>query len=145
MSEVKFTTVADKALTWYLSGPMTGYPQFNIPEFKRITDIARCDGYTIISPAELDALEVNSIHLKSKDGKMDQEQYIHFLIRDIGVIALNADGLILMDNWEESKGARLEVFTGLMFKKQFAVWYKGCFPKMITVDEVRKLLKHCLP
>ncbi|KKL43628.1 hypothetical protein LCGC14_2366920, partial [marine sediment metagenome] len=36
----------DKSLKYYLAGPMSGYPQFNIPLFDQVTAVLRADGYT---------------------------------------------------------------------------------------------------
>ena len=42
---------------YYLAGPMTNIPQFNYPRFFELAKVLRAEGYTIISPAELDSPE----------------------------------------------------------------------------------------
>jgi hypothetical protein len=99
---------------YYLGGPMTGIPQFNFPEFKRVADRLRDNGYNIISPAELDDPETEAAALASLDGApgsgaANDEPYEWFLSRDIVVVSLpTCIGGIFLENWHHSRGARGE-------------------------------------
>ena len=110
----------DKTLTYYLAGPMTGLPQFNIPAFYQMTTRLRGQGYKIVSPAELDDPEVLRASLASPDGAVVDgihptgHSWGDFLSRDVKLIADGVEGILLLPNWRESRGARLEVFVGLL-------------------------------
>lgn len=111
-------------LTLYLAGPMSGYPQFNYPEFHRIAKELREAGYKIISPAEEDSPEMQVEAMKSGDGLVDGkmpidnpdktitgENWGQVLARDIRLIFDKCDGVVAMPTWGKSRGARLEVFV----------------------------------
>lgn len=82
----------------YLSGPMTGIPEFNYPEFHRVATWLRHHGWEVVSPAEQDA-----------HSGLDPEkaEWADFLRWDIRVL-LDCDTIVLMDGWHRSRGARLE-------------------------------------
>ncbi len=82
-------------LKLYLSGPMTGIPEDNKPEFDKYAAIWRANGYRVFSPPEWDL----------KTGKID---YKYSLKRDIKEV-LDSDILAVLPYWWKSKGARLEV------------------------------------
>lgn len=106
--------------TYYLAGPMNGYPQFNFPAFHRIAAKLRAKGLTIISPAEQDSPAVQAAAVASKDGKFDAQGQIagetwgQILGRDVHIVADKVDGIIFMDGWEKSRGANLEAVAGLL-------------------------------
>jgi len=102
--------------TLYLGGPMTGKPQFNFPAFDRAATKLREHGYSIVSPAELDDEDTRKAALASADGapgtgSHSGQTWADFLARDVKLIADKVDGIVLLDGWEKSKGARLECFV----------------------------------
>ena len=119
---------------WYLAGPMTGYPQFNFPAFMDATSALRVNGFSIISPAELDSDEDTRAALSSLDGAVGSgtlhadgitKTWGDFLARDVKLIADDVTGVILLDGWEKSRGARLEAFVGLLCGHDFARYVPG--------------------
>lgn len=82
----------------YLSGPMTGLPNYNAAEFDRFSKIYRAQGFKVLSPAEMD------------NGYYDGT-YEYYLKRDIAAL-ISGDAPIhrvyMMPNWHKSKGAQLE-------------------------------------
>jgi hypothetical protein len=44
----------------YISGPMTGYPDLNFPAFHLAASVLRSEGFTVISPAEIELPRVRS-------------------------------------------------------------------------------------
>lgn len=78
----------------YLSGPMAGLPDHNFPAFEVARKKLRCARYEIVCPAEL--------------GKHDGWSWEDYLRRDLKVM-LDCDGIALLDGWENSKGAALEI------------------------------------
>jgi hypothetical protein len=99
---------------FYLAGPMSNRPQFNFPEFHRVGDLLRAQGYNIVSPAELDDPQDAEEALASPDGAPGSttRPWADFLARDLVICSLpTCVGAILMPEWEESRGARLETYV----------------------------------
>lgn len=98
----------------YLAGPMSGYPQFNFPEFDRVSAELRAAGFDVVSPAELDDDDTREAALESKDGIHDPEKvkgqtWEDFLARDIILIADHElHGVIALPGWTRSRGANFE-------------------------------------
>jgi len=110
---------------YYLAGPMSGISRFNFPEFKRVAEALRGAGYEIISPAELDDPADHDIAMASMDGdpKAAGKKWSEFLARDVKIITDEVDGIIFLENWIDSKGARLEAFVGSLKKDfEFKQW-----------------------
>jgi len=81
-------------MTIYLSGPMTGIPNYNIEEFNKYAKKYRDLGFTVISPPELGTVG-SYAYLLRNDLK-------HFLSADI-------DRVYALRGWRSSKGATLEI------------------------------------
>jgi len=82
----------------YLSGPMTGIPEFNGPAFKHYAEKYRALGFKVVSPFEMD---------EGDHGK----PYRHYLCRDMAAL-LGPEGvsrIYMLPSWEKSRGARLEL------------------------------------
>lgn len=80
---------------WYLSGKMSGLPDFNFPAFNRWAARLRAEGFDVLNPAELDAQDT---------GPMEWADYLR---RDIPQL-LTCNAIAMIPGWETSKGARLE-------------------------------------
>lgn len=79
----------------YLSGPMTGYPDFNYPEFHKNAELIRSYGYEVFNPAE--CFEGNQ--------NLPKEVYMR---EDIKAV-LDCQMVVTLPNWQQSSGALLEV------------------------------------
>ncbi len=115
---------------YYLAGRMTGIPRFNFPRFEEVAEDLRSKGYDILSPAEMDDKEVYDTVMQSKDGSQGSgspngETWGDFLSRDVKIVADEADGVIAMDDWWMSKGARLEVFVATTQNKPIYHYVNG--------------------
>lgn len=81
----------------YLSGPMTGLPEFNKAEFDKYAERWRGFGYVVVSPIELDG----------GDTERPREYYMK---RDLILLLTDAvDAVVVLPDWHLSAGARLEV------------------------------------
>jgi hypothetical protein len=78
----------------YLSGPMTGLPNYNHELFNRVAQEFRQVGFSVCSPAEF------------FDGDITKERKEY--MREAVKYMLEADTIVLLPGWQESKGARLE-------------------------------------
>jgi hypothetical protein len=108
---------------WYLAGPMSGIAQHNIPLFDRVTSELREAGFNVVSPAELDDEAVREAALDDPTGTVTTclgMTWADFLARDVKLIADDVNGIIFLDGWERSKGARLEAFIGIICGHDFA-------------------------
>jgi hypothetical protein len=105
----------------YVAGPMTGIPQFNYPAFDAAAKKLRAKGIEVLSPAEMDEPETRKAALASKDGSMKDmhtgETWGDFLSRDVKIVADECDGVVVLDNWYRSRGARLECFIAVNCNK----------------------------
>lgn len=78
----------------YISGPMTGYKDFNFPAFNAAAEQLKAAGYEVVNPTEINS---------DTDG-----DYHGYLRKDIKALC-DCDGLILIKGWEASNGANLEL------------------------------------
>lgn len=77
----------------YLSGPMTGQPDHNLPAFNEAAVLLEECGYTVINPAAHGV------------GELTWEQYLR---RDLRWL-LDCEGVATLLGWTTSRGAKLEV------------------------------------
>jgi hypothetical protein len=78
----------------YVAGPMTGLPEYNIPAFAAATEQLRVKGYDVINPGRHG---VNLSYIWSD-----------YLRRGLTEL-LTCDAVALLDGWQTSRGATLEV------------------------------------
>lgn len=78
----------------YLSGPMTGFHDFNFPKFNRAAQALRGLGYTVSNPAEI-----------NPDASKTWNECMRADIKAL----CDCDTIVLLPGWENSKGARLEL------------------------------------
>jgi dATP/dGTP diphosphohydrolase/uncharacterized protein DUF4406 len=79
----------------YLSGPMTGYADWNYPAFNCAAKTLRGQGHDVFNPAEND---------NGSSGK-PREFYLRI---DVKAVA-DAEAVVVLPGWERSEGASLEV------------------------------------
>lgn len=107
-------------LAWYVCGPMAGLQRFNYPLFDMVTANLREDkARTVVSPTELDSQQMQDAARASLTGNMADldgcgETWGDVLARDVKLIEKQIGHFALLPNWERSRGARLEVFVGLL-------------------------------
>jgi hypothetical protein len=77
----------------YVAGPMSGYPAYNYPAFESAAAQLRRMGYAVLSPTE---------------NKPDNPTWDNYMRASIAQV-IAADGIAVLDNWQMSAGAALEV------------------------------------
>jgi hypothetical protein len=122
----------------YIAGPMTGIPQFNVPLFDRVAKELRDKGFEVVSPAELDSPEMRAAALKSEDGALAPlelatgETWGAVLARDVLMLSdTGIEGIVLLPNWWQSRGATLEATVGLLNKLKF---FRYHYEQVLPVD-----------
>jgi len=87
-------------VTLYLSGPMSGLPEFNYPAFQAAAERLRAQGSTVISPHELPANCPGCTNI----GEHSWAQHMRV---DLAAL-LTCDVIVLLPGWQQSRGAQLE-------------------------------------
>lgn len=110
----------DTAQSWngqkvYVAGPMRGIEDFNFPAFDAAAyELRKAGGYFVFNPAERDR-EVHGPDVnKSPTGDFADTPEFDLrsaLADDLNWICRNADIVVVLPGWENSKGARAEVAT----------------------------------
>jgi hypothetical protein len=78
----------------YLSGPMTGIEKYNHDLFNKVAEEFRTAGFMVCSPSEF----------FDGDRTKERKEYMREAVKYM----LEADTIVLLPGWQESKGARLE-------------------------------------
>jgi hypothetical protein len=138
---------------YYLAGPMSGIPHFNFPAFDAACERLRAAGFDIVSPHEHDTPETQKLARASVDGahmpkESGAESWAECLARDVVLIGDVCAGIIFLPDWQRSRGAKLEAFTGLLTGKEFGVYvaHEGAEPvEFVTAEAVRNVLRLNLP
>ena len=99
----------------YLAGPMRGIRHFNFPAFNAAAKELRKAGYEVFNPAERDRKEgFDPIGLDlNGDEDLSAEGFSlrHALYADLEFVTLGADAVVLLPDWEGSRGVAAEVAT----------------------------------
>lgn len=91
----------EKSKVAYISGPMEGYDNFNFPAFIEAERLLKTMGITALSPAQASDIDSDDPHAATQTREW-------FMRRDLKWV-LEADMVVVLDGWEMSRGARLEV------------------------------------
>lgn len=133
---------------WYLAGPMTGIPKFNYPAFLRAAVALRIHAFNLVTPVELaDIGDNKEAAMNSPNGDRDSDgitaTWGDYLSRDVKIIADQVTGIIFLDGWEKSKGARLEAFVAVLAGHKFARYVgAGVVEGLSTQTVLAKLMRH---
>ena len=90
----------------YVSGPMTGYEDFNRPSFNTARDYLQDNGFSVIIPGDDEEYSI----AERLAWKVEKEQMNAYMFRDFLHI-LTANAVAVLPGWTESKGSRAEVLV----------------------------------
>lgn len=96
----------------FIAGPMRGYEKYNFPKFDRIEKILKDNGVECVNPGRI------SRKFKEKDVNSDIAVY-NEMVRLQQEAERMCDTILLLDGWQWSKGAALEVKTAAELGMQF--------------------------
>jgi hypothetical protein len=77
---------------YYISGKMSGLPDHGFPAFNKAAKKLVEMGYDVVNPAE----------------HPEQTSWEEYMRHDIRAL-MDCDGVVVLDNWKDSKGAKIEV------------------------------------
>lgn len=79
----------------YIAGPMSGYPDYNHAAFNKKASELHSLGFNVLNPAEI-------------DGGSTNKPWDYYMRKAIALL-VQADAVVVLDGWENSKGAKLEL------------------------------------
>lgn len=105
--------------TVYLAGPMTGIPKFNFPTFDRVAKKYRNHGFDVFNPADHDRKLLGKDSKWVPEAKDSEGPWMRWAIpgapslremlgADLAWIAKEANYIVMLPGWENSKGANAE-------------------------------------
>lgn len=103
----------DFELTWYLAGPMSGYPEYNYPVFEDAARVLRMTGVKLVSPHE--------VAWPDNHEKLSETDLWEYMMKATGKALNNCQGIILMKGWPQSRGAKAELEFAMAHN--WPVWF----------------------
>lgn len=88
----------DFGRTYYIAGPMSGYPEFNYPAFGNAKAELEAEAIKVVSPHTI----------PWPDQPIEGEELWQVMMREALQLLLGCNGMILLKGWAGSKGALLE-------------------------------------
>lgn len=114
-----------KGCAIYISGPMSGLPQFKYPAFDDAAARLRRLGYRVINPADIG---------RGLGDGLPWSQYM----RPCLAAVTECDALVLMPGWVDSRGAKLEHDVALAIGLQICTIDEALQGRLIDVTKGRK-------
>jgi hypothetical protein len=111
--------------TVYICGPMRSMPQLNHPAFFEAEDTLKKRGHNVINPARMD----QELGLDPHNSQMDSKFIEDCARRDIDAV-FECDELVLLPNWEKSKGAKAEIAVAQWLSKPIRL-----YPSMVKLEK----------
>ena len=121
--------MADVPQRLYLAGPMSGYPQYNYPLFDQVAEQLRARGHRIFNPAQ------------NPDGGRKRSRAFYMRL-DIPAL-IEAEGVVVLPGWRQSRGASLEVWIAVDLG--MPVYEYAPVNGAITLTQLRDLKPSPLP
>jgi hypothetical protein len=111
--------ITNNTKLWYVCGPMSNRPQFNVPAFLNAAEVLVAKGHRAQLPADLEHPEVVARLLASETGVSSGSglTWGDCLALDVKLIADVVDGVCVLPEWYKSKGAQLETFIAFRCRK----------------------------
>ena len=99
----------DVGYTIYVSGPMGGIPDLNEPAFRAVAANLMERGYAVIVPHDVEAVEHDGPCPRSHGGTTQTGHGTGCFLRGDVRALTYADAIYMLEGWECSVGARLEL------------------------------------
>jgi hypothetical protein len=111
--------------TVYICGPMRSMPQLNHPAFFEAEETLKKRGHNVINPARMD----QELGLDPHNSQMDSKFIEDCARRDVDAV-FECDELVLLPNWEKSKGAKAEIAVAQWLSKPIRL-----YPSMVKLEK----------
>ena len=96
----------------FISGPMTGLPNYNFDKFNEVAARLARAGYKMVNPVCICKRFKQEEVVKNKEAFDEMVKDQQMAERQL------CDSILLLDGWEKSKGVRLELQTAIELKFQ---------------------------
>lgn len=106
----------------YISGPMTGIPDHNLPAFFDAADVLASLGYLAENPGDNDG---RTLEAALGNAGTTGRTWSDYLRIDIARLA-KCDGVVVLPGWQQSKGANLEVDVATRLGMPIMCLTPGC-------------------
>lgn len=103
-------------MTTFISGPMSGYEDFNYPLFHEVGRYLKEKREPFFSPAHHSA--GHELEPPEPDEAMSWEYYMKKSLR----MLLGSDRILMLPGWKESRGASLERELAIVLKISVEYW-----------------------
>lgn len=113
----------DHDLTYYQSGPMSGYEDYNYPHFEKSFQLLSKNGVKVKSPHHNEWPENHE--------RMTPEELWGIMMEKCYIQMEECQGIIMLEGWPASKGARMELQVA--FNRSWPVYY-FCLRDMMLID-----------
>jgi hypothetical protein len=90
----------------YISGPMTGYDQFNRPAFNAAREHLQAQGFSVIVPGDDEEHTIR----ERLAWRVEQPKRAAYMFRDF-LHVLTANGVAVLEGWQDSPGSKAEVLV----------------------------------
>lgn len=118
-------------MRYYISGPMTGYPGDNRPAFVAVTARLRAAGNRVVDPTELDMAYNSAGEIGDNT---PSPLWRMFIARDVSIVLSSQfDRIMVLDGWERSRGARMEIMAAVMCGTR-VVDERGILVRVCSID-----------
>lgn len=89
-------------MTIYISGKISGIEKKARRKFKKVQKHLEKIGFSVINPFDI------GDKMKTDPAWTDRQKWQHYMRVDIAEMLSHANGILLMDNWKDSEGAKEE-------------------------------------
>lgn len=108
----------------FISGPMTGYEDFNFPRFDEVERLMKENGYDVINPA-------NVCRKYRREKVLADNNIFDQMIVEEQEEERTCTAILLLEGWENSVGCRREIRTALDLNFNF--YQEKHFPFLTSV------------
>jgi hypothetical protein len=110
----------------YIAGPMTGRKHYNHAAFMKAKEQWEALGHEAFTPFESNSIVWLRHHGRDFDPFTDRCEYGDPMLAEMMAENLRAvclsDAIVLLDEWQGSKGSRAEIIVGKLAGKLFYKW-----------------------
>jgi hypothetical protein len=92
----------------YIAGPMSGYEEWNFPAFFKAEEELKSIGIDVINPAHNDGPNLEEAMKSAGTPERPNHTWAWYMRRDLPHV-MECDAICVLEGWQKSKGASLEV------------------------------------